>query len=310
MNKINILCVGSSGFILSNFTRYILKNFSEYKISSIDNISNIKDINSIYANKSHQFYLADICDANVMDRIFEIEKPDIVIHGAIQNSSKIIETNILGTQILINAAIKYKSKFIYLSTDKVYGFLNSGKLWTEESIVNPQDLYSSTKASSELLIKAASLTRELKYNIIRSCNNYGPRQNRNYLIPAIVSNIIENKNITLFNKGENLHEWIHVQDTANAIKLIIESGLDNEIYNLSSGAEFSNLEVFNEICNVMGKGIELLKFENSKQKFKYSSDNSKLKNLGWKPEFKFKGNEGGLAHSVNWLNNNYYWFLK
>ena len=309
MNKINILVTGG-GFIMSNFIRYMIKNFSEYKISSIDNISNVKDINSIYTNKSHQFYLADICDSHIVDRIFEIEKPDIVIHGAIQNSSDLIKTNILGTQILIDAALKHNSKFIYFSTDKIYGFLNNDKPWTEESPINPQDLYSATKASSELLVKAANITHGLKYNIIRSCNNYGPRQNRQYLIPAIVANIIEEKEVVLFNSGKNEHTFIHVQDSANGIKTVIDKGVDNEIYNLSSGAEFSTIEVFGEICNIMGKGNDLLKFEPGEQKFKYSSDSSKLKNLGWKPEFKFKGAEGGLSHTINWAQNNYYWHLR
>lgn len=316
MSKINLMCVGSSGFVFGNVIRYLIKNFSEYKISSIDSIKNPNAINSIYYNGRHNFYIADIIDKNILDRIFEIEKPNIVIHGAdIKNSSSddLINTNILGTQNLIDLSIKHKvNKFIYSSTDKVYGSHNENDpLYTEESPINPQNLYTSTKCSAELLLKSASMYGDLKYNIIRSCNIYGPRQDKESLIPKIIKNIFESKPIYLYNKGLELRSWLHVQDFAAALKAIMGKGLDNEIYNVG-GAEFTNIEVFNEICNVAGKGNDLLHFipnEWSLNKFRYATDGSKLKNLGWKSEFKFKGVDGGLNHTYNFLNNNR-WLLK
>jgi dTDP-glucose 4,6-dehydratase len=316
MSKINLLATGSSGFLIGNLIRFILKNSSEYKISSIDNINNVKNINSIYYNGRHNFHISDITQFNLIDRIFEIEKPDVIIHGASINSNdskELINTNILGTQILIDLALKHNvKKFIYVSTDKVYGSLNNEmeKSYTEYSIINPQDIHTTTKASAELLIKSASITHDLKYNIVRSCNNYGPREPKEKLITHIIANIINNKETTLYNSGKNMREWIHVQDFSSAIKTIIENGVDNEIYNVTSGAEFSTIEVYNEICNIIGKGHDLLKFESNKEiDFRYSTDASKLKNLGWKPEFKFKGVDGGLAHTYNFINNNQ-WTIK
>ena len=319
MKQINLLITGSSGLIYSNFIRNIIKNHSEYKISSIDNIHNIKNINTIYSNKSHQFYLADVCDNHILDRIFEISKPDIVIHGADLNFGsydELFKTNVTGTKNVIEACVKHKiNKFIYTSSDKVYGSLknDSDPSKKEDSELMSQNVYSSTKIAGELMTGLAHKRHGLNYNILRLCNNYGPRQMRKNLIPSIVANIIEQKEVNIYNKGENQHEWLHVQDTVDAIKTILDKGNDNEIYNITSNSEFSNLEVFNEACNILGKGNDLLKFTpapNNEYNFRYSMDNTKLKNLGWKPNFKFKGVDGGLAHSINWLENNYHWFLK
>ncbi len=306
-----ILITGSSGFIASNLIRYMLKNFSEYKISSIDNINDIKAINSIYYNGRHSFYIGDISNAHLMDRVFEIEKPDVIIHGAsvFNNNSEMINANILGTQTLIDAAIKHKvDRFVYISDYKVYGPINNeDSPYTEESLLFPNTIYAATKASSELLLKAANIQNGLKYNILRLSNNYGPWQQKNNLITNIVTNIIENKEVNIYNKGEEINDWSFVQNTCSAIKTVVEKGQLNEIYNVSSEAEFSNIEVFNEICNIMGKGYELLKFvpEPTYRGFRYSANASKLKNLGWKPEYKFKGMDSAISYSIQWIKNNY-----
>ncbi len=226
-----------------------------------------------------------------------------------------VKSNVLGTQVLIDAAIKYKvSKFIYASTDEVYGSLNNEdeKSWTEESPLNPRNPYSATKASGELLVKAANISHGLDYIITRCCNNYGPRQPRRNLIPVLIANILENKECPIYGQGMQIREWLHVLDHCKAIKLLIEKGELNSIYNISSGQEYRNIEVFNEICNLMGKGNELLKFITDPRKghdFRYSVNCDKLKNLGWKTDFKFKGVDGGLAHTINFYKNNQ-WILK
>lgn len=322
-SKINLLVTGSTGFIYGNFIRYMLKNFSEYNISSVDSIKDIKLINSIYANKGHEFYMGDITDYHFINNVFEIEKPDIVIHGAAESfvdksliaGQEFVKSNVLGTQVLIDTSIKHKvKKFVYASTDEVYGALNSenDNSWTEESPLNPRNPYSATKASGELLIKAAHMSHGLNYNIMRTCNNYGPRQPRRNLIPVIIANILENKPVPIYGQGAQVREWIHVQSACAAIKKIIDDGKLNEIYNVGSGQEFSNIEVFNEICNLMGKGNELLQFIPDPRKnhdFRYSVNCDKLKNLGWKNDFKFKGVGNSLHATIQWYLNNQ-WFLK
>ncbi len=304
-SKTKLLISGSAGFIMSNLVRYILKNSKDYDIISIDDIKPPSKLNTIYANRAHQFYMGDIINSHLINNIFEIERPDIVIHGAEQSSGvsneELVKSNILGTQVLIDAAVKYKSKFIYLSTDQVYGSLSE---------LNPQSSYAATKASGELLVKAAHFSQGLQYNITRSCNNYGPRQSKQNLIPSIIAHVLENKNTPIYDKAENIREWLHVQDYSEAIKTIIENGAINEIYNISSGQEFSNIEVFNEICNIMGRGHNLLKFAQdlkTESDFRYSMNCDKIKSLEWKPKFNFK--KGGLEHCINFYNSNQ-WFLK
>jgi dTDP-glucose 4,6-dehydratase len=321
-SKIKLLISGSAGFIMSNLVRYILKNSKDYDIVSIDDIKPPVKLNTIYANRAHQFYMGDIINSHLINNIFEIERPDIIIHGAAESfvdksltaGQEFVKSNVLGTQVLIDAAVKYNSRFIYISTDEVYGALNteSEPSWTENFPLAPRNPYSATKASGELLVKAAHNTHGLQYNITRCCNNYGPRQQRRNLIPKIIANILEKIEVPLYGSGSQIREWIHCADNCSAIKTIIEKGTLNETYNIGSGQEFSNIEVFNEISNIMGGGYDLLRFVKDPRPghdFRYSVNCDKIKKLGWKPEFKFKGVDGGLNHTINFYKNNQ-WVLK
>jgi dTDP-glucose 4,6-dehydratase len=196
--KKKILCTGSGGFIFSNFVRYTLKNSSDYSIVSIDRCDDKNILNTIYSNKGHEFYIGDISDSHFVNIIFEIEKPDYVIHGAaksfvddsISGAKDFVTSNVLGTQVIIDACLKYDvKKMLYISTDEVYGQLKSEDdvSWDESCDINPRNPYSATKASGELLVRTAGETHGLNYNITRSCNNYGPRQPRRNLIPVIIS---------------------------------------------------------------------------------------------------------------------------
>jgi dTDP-glucose 4,6-dehydratase len=315
MNKKRILVTGSCGFLMSNFIRYLLKETSNYHIASIDAIKNPKLLNTIYANKGHTFYIGDITNEHFVKNIFEIERPDIIIHGAIENDPdvlKMINSNILGTQVLLDLSWIYGiNNFIYISTDKVYGSLNTetDPKWTESSLINPINTYSVSKASAELFIKSASDILDLNYNILRVSNVYGPRQGIEYLIPKIVTNILNDQEVPIYETGAQIRDWLHVQDFCSALKLILEKNEQNQIYNVSSNQEYSNIEVFHNICNIMEKGHDLLNFVMDKpnHNFRYSMDSSKLRNLGWSPEFKLKTT--GLNHTINWLNKNR-WFIK
>lgn len=319
MSNKKVLITGSGGFIFSNFIRKAMYDKENYNFVSVDNLSDPKTLHNVYANRGHIFYMADITDSNIMDNIMNVERPDVVIHGAaesfvdasIVNPDKFINSNVLGTQVIVNKCIKYDvKKLIYISTDEVYGQLtNEVELpWTELSPTCPRNAYAATKLAGELLVKAASEVHGLKYNITRSCNNYGPRQSTRNFIPKILSNINNNIPIPIYGKGAQIREWIHVEDNCSAILKVLECGIDNSIYNISSSAEISNLELVYKICEISKKGHDLISFVSDRpgHDFRYSVDASKIKQLGWNPKYKFKQ---GLEHTCNWYDRNK-WFLE
>lgn len=324
MAKTKLIVTGSGGFILSNFVRHVLKDNSKYEIISIDNCKNKSVLNTIYSNKGHKLHVGDVADSHFIDVIFELEKPDYVIHGAacsfvdhsLQDPNEFVRSNVLGTQVIINACLKHKvKKLVQVSTDEVYGHLISEKdaSWKEDAPLNPRNAYSATKASAELLVRAAGETHGLKYNITRSCNNYGPRQPRRNLIPVIIANILDGKSVPIYGKGEQIRDWIHVQDHCSALLHVLENAPDNETYNVASNQEFSNIEVFHEICNAFKTHYNvdahnLLTFVKDRpgHDFRYSVDSTKLKQLGWSPTWKFKD---GIVQTLHWYNQNK-WFIK
>lgn len=314
-----ILITGSGGFIFSNFIRRALFENNKYNLISIDRVEESAILNNIYTNKSHAFFIGDVTDAHLLSIIFKTEKPDIVIHGAahthVDNSIKdnipFIKSNVQGTQTIIDACVKYGvEKLIYISTDEIYGHLSdeSAPAWTEESAMLPRNPYSASKAAGELLVQAAGHTHGLKYIITRSSNNFGPRQGADKLIPKIIRNVLRNEKVPIYGKGEQVRDWIFVQDKCEAILTLLEKGVDNNIYNISAGNEISNVEMFQNICNTLGKGHDLLEFVKDRpgHDFRYSVNSDKLRALGWSPKFKFKQ---GLLETVTWYINNQ-WFLK
>lgn len=319
MAKKKLLITGSCGFIFSNFVRRAIHNKIDYDLVSIDKIMNPSGLHNIYVNRTHTFYLGDVADAHFIDTVFNIEKPDFVIHGAaesfvdasIKEASPFIRSNVLGTQVIVDACVKHKvNRLIYCSTDEIYGHLEneSEKSWTEESPMRPRNPYSASKAAGEMIVQAAHHTHGLDYNITRSCNNFGPRQPPRNLIPIVIKNILENKPVPIYGQGKQIREWIYVDDHIQALMTILDKAPANEIYNISSSYEFSNLEIFNELCNILSKGFDLLNFVKDRpgHDFRYSCDSTKLKSLGWKPQFKFKE---GLKLCTNWYEKNQ-WFLK
>ena len=208
MKKQKVLVTGSGGFILSNFMRKAIFEKKPYEFVSIDKVTKSSVLNNIYSNKNHSFYIGDIADEHFMNVVFEYERPDIIIHGAaetfvddsLKDPNKFIHSNVLGTQVLVNTAIKWEVKnFIYISTDEVYGQLKSETdvAWTEESHLNPRNPYSASKAAGEFVVKAAGSSFGLNYCITRSCNNYGPRQTSEKFIPKVIKCIIEDQKIPI-----------------------------------------------------------------------------------------------------------------
>lgn len=320
MTRKKVLITGSCGFIFGNFLRKAIYEKHPYEWVSVDRVT-ANATNSMYWNKNHTFHVADIRDQHVMDVLFQFERPDIVIHGAAESSvdeslaapNSFITSNVLGTQVIINACLKHKvEKLIYISTDEVYGHLtkDSDPSWTEEAIISPRNPYSASKAAGELLVRAAHQTHGLIYNITRTSNNYGRWQTPNKLIPRIIKSILHNEKIPIYGQGLQIRDWTHVLDNCSAILTILNQAVPNEIYNISANQEFTNTEVVHEVCNAMEAGHNLINYiedpRGNGHDFRYSVDSSKIKSLGWKPAFKFKNS---IAAVAQWYKDNQ-WFLK
>lgn len=310
-----VLVTGSCGFIFSNFMNKVMKEHASYNFVSVDKVLAAYNLRNI--PKDHPFYMGDIADVQFMDNVFKIEKPDIIIHGAaesfvddaIRSASPFVHSNIVGTQVMVDLAIKHGvEKFVYISTDEVYGQLQIGdKSWTEESFTRPRNPYSATKLSGELIVHAASQTHGLPYNITRCCNNYGPNQPPRNLVPKIITSIINKTAIPIHGNGKQFREWLYVEDNCSAIMTVMEKAPLNEIYNVGSGIELRNLDMVKQISKKFIAGSAVVDFVKDRpgHDFRYSVDCSKIKELGWKPKYTL---EQGIDECVEWYiaNHKYY----
>lgn len=310
-----ILVTGSCGFIFSNFMRKAMREKWDYSFTSVDQVLAPYNRYNIELNKDHNFYMGDVSDELFMDNVFSIEKPDIVIHGAaesfvddsIRSAKPFIHSNVFGTQVMVDMSMKHGvERFIYVSTDEVYGHLNKdGSPWTESSPPKPRNPYSASKLCGENIVYAANQTHGLSYNITRCSNNYGGSQPPRNLVPKTIFSIINKVPLPIHGNGQNIREWLFVEDHCSAIKAIIENGKLNETYNIGSGIELSNLEMVNAISKYMGKEphIDFVK-DRPGHDFRYSVDCSKIQKLGWKPQFSFND---GIQKCVQWyLDNPWY----
>jgi len=302
-----ILVTGTCGFIFSNFVR-LIRDSSEYTFVGIDKLIEEHNVKNVDPNLP--LYIGDIADEHFMNRVFSIEKPDIVIHGAaesfVDNSIKkalpFIHSNVLGTQIVVDMCMKYNvEKLMYISTDEVYGQLTSThhESWTEKTPINPRNPYSASKAAGELIVKAANQTHGLDYIITRCSNNFGPRQPPRNLVPKIITSVLSYNKIPIHGTGEQRREWIYVNDHCDAIMFLMNNGKLNEIYNIGSGNECSNIEMVYKICDVIGYGKDFIEHISDRpgHDFRYSIDFSKIKELGWQPKYTF---EQGIIDCVKW----------
>jgi dTDP-glucose 4,6-dehydratase len=312
-----VLVTGSCGFILSNFMRKVMREGMPYTFISVDKVLAPYNQYNVKLNGDHIFYMGDIADEVFMNNIFMIEKPDIIIHGAaesfvddsIKSAGPFIHSNVVGTQVMVDMALKHGvEKFIYVSTDEVYGQLSEGDAsWTEESPLHPRNPYSASKAAGELIVRAAGETHSLPYIITRCCNNYGPSQPPRNLVPKAISSVLEGKAMPIHGSGKQMREWIYVDDHCSALQTVMEKGVVNETYNIGSGVELANLDMVERIGAELGKKPEITLIKDRPgHDFRYSVDCSKLEALGWKPEYTF---ETGLAKCVAWYTEND-WYLK
>ncbi len=294
-----MLITGGAGFIGSNFIHYILSKYNDYQVINLDkltyaaNLDNLKDIED---NKNYRFIHGDIADQEFIFKLFENEKFDIVINFAaeshvdnsILNPQIFTITNILGTQVLLDACRKYNIKrFHQVSTDEVYGELpldDNSILFTEKTPLNPSSPYSASKASADMLVKSYYRTYSLPITISRCSNNYGPYQHLEKLIPLMISKAINNDNLPVYGNGLNVRDWLHVYDHCTAIDLIIHEGKIGEIYNIGGNNEKSNIDVVKIILKELGKSEKLIKYVNDRpgHDLRYALDSTKKKTtLNW-----------------------------
>lgn len=312
------LVTGGAEFIGSEFVRQAVKK--GYQVAVVDKLTYAGDLERLKVVwDSINFYRADITNSEFVEHIFDKEKPDVVVHFAaeshvdrsILNPAEFLNSNILGTYVLLEASKKYNiNLFINISTDEVYGELGETGKFTEETPLKPNSPYSVSKASADMLGRAYFRTYGLPVITVRPSNNYGPWQYPEKLIPVVITKALQNETVPVYGKGLNMREWLYVEDCANAIFAIIEKGKSGEIYNVASGEERRNIEVVKAILELLGKPYDLIKFVEDRpgHDFRYSMDFSKvMKECGWKPKTNF---EKGLEKTVKWYLEHKDWLFK
>ncbi|MCT4545231.1 MAG: dTDP-glucose 4,6-dehydratase [Vallitalea sp.] len=316
-----ILVTGGAGFIGSNFVRYMLSKYKEYKIINIDaltyagNLDNLKDISN---KQNYTFIKGNITDKEFVDKVMK-NGIDYIINFAaeshvdksIENSNVFIKTNVMGTQILLDAARKYSvKKYIQISTDEVYGSLGDKGYFTEKTPIAPNNPYSASKASADLMVRAYYETYNLPINITRCSNNYGAYQYPEKLIPLMIYHAYENKLLPIYGNGLNIRDWIHVEDHCTAIDSVLHYGQEGEIYNIGANNEKTNLDIVKMILNELGKDYELINYVEDRlgHDYRYAIDAAKInKELNWQPKYSF---EEGIKKTINWYLNNIEWWRK
>lgn len=318
-----IFVTGGAGFIGSNFIYYILKKYPDYKIVCVDCLTyagNLSTLSSAMTNSNFEFCKSDIRDREAIFKLFEEHNPDIVVNFAaeshvdrsIENPEVFLQTNILGTQVLLDACRKYGTqRYHQVSTDEVYGDLPLDRLdlfFTEDTPIHTSSPYSASKASADLLVLAYYRTFGLPVSISRCSNNYGPYHFPEKLIPLMIANALNDKPLPVYGKGENIRDWLYVEDHCRAIDLIIHKGKVGEVYNVGGHNEMRNIDIVKLICQQLGKPESLITYVKDRKghDMRYAIDPAKIHNeLGWLPETKFID---GLKKTIEWYLDNKDWW--
>ena len=318
-----ILVTGGAGFIGSNFIFHMLEKHPEYRIVCLDKLTyagNLSTLKSVMDDPRFRFVKGDICDREAVYRLFEEEKPDIVVNFAaeshvdrsIEDPGVFLQTNIMGTAVLMDACRKYGiGRYHQVSTDEVYGDLPLDRpelLFTEETPIHTSSPYSSSKASADLLVMAYHRTYGLPCTISRCSNNYGPYQFPEKLIPLIISRALSDQSLPVYGDGKNVRDWLYVEDHCKAIDLIIHEGKVGEVYNIGGHNEMANIDIVKLICKELGKPETLISYVTDRKGHdrRYAIDPAKIhRDLGWLPETKFAD---GIRKTVSWYLENRDWW--
>jgi dTDP-glucose 4,6-dehydratase len=313
-----LLVTGGAGFIGSNFIYYALKKHPKWDITNLDKLTyagNLENLKGVQEERGYHFVKGDIADRKLVDKLLS-EGFDVIVNFAaeshvdrsILDASPFIETNIKGTQVLLEGAKKHGiQRFIQVSTDEVYGSTDRG-YFTEESPLSPSSPYSASKTAADLLCLAYFKTHHLSAIVTRCTNNFGPYQFPEKLIPLAVTNALENKPIPVYGDGLNVRDWIFVDDHCRALDLVIQKGKPGQIYNIGGGNEKTNLELIHKLLELLDKPRSLMQFVTDRPAHdrRYALDCTKIATeLGWKPAYSF---EKGLKATVDWYLKNESWW--
>lgn len=313
-----LLVTGGAGFIGSNFIHYWLKKYPDDKIINLDaltyagNVDNLKDLPNSH---NYRFVLGNICDQEVVNEL--MKEVDMVVHFAAEShvdnsiidSTPFVKTNVLGTQVLLDAALKNgKKRFHHISTDEVFGSLGpNDPPFTENTPYDPRSPYSASKAASDHLVRAYWHTHKLPVTISNCSNNYGPRQHKEKLIPFFITNLLRNKKVPVYGTGQNIRDWLYVEDHCRALEVIINKGKIGETYLIggkgNKAQEITNLELTKKIISLLGKDESLIEYVTDRKghDFRYAINDGKIRReLNWQPETDF---ESGLQQTITWYQN-------
>ena len=328
-----MLVTGGCGFIGSNFIRYILNVDSSINIINLDKLTYAgNELNLLGLSKNrHKLIIGDVCDSNLIDKLFLKYKFDVVVHFAaeshvdrsIDGPMNFIQTNIIGTLVMLESARKFiqdlkikNFRFIHISTDEVYGSLGKTGKFTEDTSYDPSSPYSASKASSDHIVRAWNRTYGLPILITNCSNNYGPYQFPEKLIPLTIINCLKNKALPIYGKGENIRDWLFVEDHCDAIYNVLKDGEVGETYNIGGNNEIKNIDIVLIICKLMDKikpreykksYSDLIQYVEDRpgHDFRYAIDANKIKSkLGWTPSESF---QSGIKKTIEWYLNNQEW---
>jgi len=320
---VKILVTGGAGFIGGNFVHYMLKKYQDYRIICVDSLTyagNIETLASVMDNPNFRFVKADITDRDAINILFEQEHPDIVVNFAaeshvdrsIENPGVFLNTNIIGTQVLMDACRKYGIvRYHQVSTDEVYGDLPLDRpdlFFMETTPIHTSSPYSASKASADLLVQAYHRTFKLPVTISRCSNNYGPYHFPEKLIPLMIANALNDKPLPVYGTGENVRDWLYVEDHCRAIDLIIHNGRVGEVYNIGGHNEMKNIDIVKIIIESLGKNEDLITYvtDRAGHDMRYAIDPTKIHNeLGWLPETMFAE---GIKKTIKWYLENKEWW--
>ncbi len=315
-----LLVTGGAGFIGSNFIHHILEKYPDYEIVNVDLLTyagNLVNLAKCQDETRYTFVKADICDVDKMNQL--IADVDAIVHFAaeshvdrsIHSSAEFVRTNVIGTQVLLDAALKNgKKRFHHISTDEVFGHLGLDEpAFTEETPYDPSSPYSASKAASDHFVRAYHRTHELPITISNCTNNYGPFHHPEKLIPLAITNILEGKRVPIYGKGNQVRDWLHVSDHCTAIDLILHEGKIGETYGVGGNNQPSNLQIVQKLIALLGKkekDVTEYVADRKGHDFRYDIDYTKIKDeLGWEPSVTL---DKGLADTVTWYQENEQWW--